>query len=248
MAEPSANDHTVRSFDAELDRLSNTVVRAGGLVESQLAAAVQALIRRDSALAAEVAAKDADVDALEQEIQDGAVRLLALRQPLAEDLRHIVAALRIAGDLERIGDYAANVAKRSMVVNQSPPVQAVAALPRMARLAQEIVKDVLDAYVERDVDRAIAVWRRDKELDILHTSLFRELVSYMMEDPRNITACSHLMFIAKNIERIGDHATNIAEIVHYQVLGRPLRGLRPKGMDSLPAFGREPSPGAVGIE
>lgn len=233
-------DHTVRSFDAELAGLSDTVVRAGGLVEAQLAAAAQALLRRDSALAAEVAVKDAEVDSLEQDIQDRAIRLLALRQPVAEDLRHIVGALRIAGDLERIGDYAANVAKRSLVVNQSPPVRATAALPRMARLAQEIVKDVLDAYVERDVDRAVAVWHRDEELDALHTSLFRDLVDYMSEDPGNITACSHLMFIAKNIERIGDHATNIAEIVHYLVRGKPLREARPKGEDVLP----DPLPGS----
>ncbi|WP_299440584.1 phosphate signaling complex protein PhoU [uncultured Rhodospira sp.] len=222
-------DHTVRSFDAELLKLANTVVRAGGLVEAQLAAAMQALVRRDSQMAADVVAGDAKVDALEQEIQDMAVRLLALRQPVAQDLRHIVSALRIAGDLERIGDYGANVAKRTMVVNQAPPVRTVAAMPRMARLAQEIVKDVLDAYVERDVERAIAVWRRDEEVDELHTSLFRELVTYMMEDPRNITACTHLMFIAKNIERIGDHATNIAETIYYLVQGRPLKDARPKG-------------------
>ncbi|MQX36948.1 phosphate signaling complex protein PhoU [Roseospira navarrensis] len=239
---PGPNDHTVRSFDAELERLSNTVVRTGGVVEAQLAGAAQALIRRDSVLAAEVAARDVDVDVLEQDIQDHAIRLLALRQPVAEDLRQIVGALRIAGDLERVGDYAANVAKRSMVVNQSPPVRVVAALPRMLGLAQEIVKEVLDAYVERDVDRAVAVWHRDEDLDALHTSLFRELVSYMSEDPRNITACSHLMFIAKNIERIGDHATNIAEMVHYLVLGRPLRETRPRGEDFLPDPGSLPDP------
>ncbi|SDD70957.1 phosphate signaling complex protein PhoU [Rhodospira trueperi] len=235
-------DHTVRSFDAELVQLANTVVRAGGLVEAQLAAAVQALVRRDSRLAAEVVAGDAKVDALEREIQDSAVRLLALRQPVAQDLRHIVAALKIAGDLERIGDYGANVAKRTMVVNQAPPVRAVAAMPRMARLAQEIVKDVLDAYVERDVERAIAVWHRDEEIDELHTSLFRELVTYMMEDPRNITSCTHLMFIAKNVERIGDHATNIAETIYYLVQGRPLKDVRPKGAghDFDPAVGELP--------
>jgi len=221
--------HTVRSFDAELQRLTHAVVRAGGLVEAQLGTAMQALTRRDSELAAEVVAGDARVDAMERDIQDAAVRLLALRQPVAEDLRQIVGAIRIAGDLERIGDYGANVAKRTMVVNQSPPVRAVAAMPRMAGLAQQIVKEVLDAYVERDVERAIAVWRRDEELDDLHTSLFRELVTYMMEDARNITACTHLMFIAKNIERIGDHATNIAEIIYYLVQGRPLRDVRPKG-------------------
>lgn len=235
-------DHTVRSFDADLQRLANTVVRTGGLVEAQLAAAMQALARRDSALAAEVIAGDAKVDALEQEIHDTAVRLIALRQPVAEDLRHVVGALKIAGDLERIGDYGANVAKRTMVVNQSPPVRTVAAMPHMARLAQEIVKDVLDAYVERDVERAIAVWRRDEEIDELHTSLFRELVTYMMEDPRNITACTHLMFIAKNIERIGDHATNIAEIIYYLVQGRPLKDTRPKGAGQTQGEPRRPVP------
>lgn len=229
--------HTVRAFDADLQRLSHAVVRAGGLVESQLGAAMQALIRRDSALAAEVVAGDSRVDALEREIQDAAVRLLALRQPVAEDLRQIVSAIRIAGDLERIGDYGANVAKRSMVINQAPPMRAIAAMPRMARLAQEIVKEVLDAYVERDVERAIAVWRRDEELDELHTSLFRDLVTYMMEDARTITTCTHLMFIAKNIERIGDHATNIAEIIYYLVRGRPLRDARPKGAGAVANVG-----------
>ncbi|MBB4267245.1 phosphate signaling complex protein PhoU [Roseospira visakhapatnamensis] len=240
----ASGDHTVRSFDVELQRLTDTVVRAGGLVEAQLGDAMQALIRRDSVQAAEVVAGDARVDALEQDIHDHAVRLLALRQPVGEDLRAIVGALKIAGDLERIGDYAANVAKRAIVVNQAPPVRAVTAVPRMARLAQEIVNEVLDAYVERDVERAIAVWRRDEEVDELHTSLFRELVTYMMEDPRNITPCTHLMFIAKNIERIGDHATNIAEIIYYLVLGRPLKDSRPKGGADL--HGSTPRPDADG--
>jgi len=238
----ASGDHTVRSFDVELQRLTDTVVRAGGVVESQLAGALQALMRRDSIQAAEVVSGDARVDALEQEIHDSAVRLLALRQPVGEDLRAIVGALKIAGDLERIGDYAANVAKRAIVVNQTPPVRAVTAVPRMARLAQEIVNDVLDAYVERDVDRAIAVWRRDEEVDELHTSLFRELVTYMMEDPRNITPCTHLMFIAKNIERIGDHATNIAENIYYLVQGHPLKDSRPKGVQELSDSGPPTDP------
>ena len=184
----------------------------GGLAESQLAAAIEAVVERDSDLAGRVSSK-----ATPRSTSSSAkstiwpLRLLALRQPMARDLREIVAALKIASDLERICDYAANVAKRSIALNQSPPVQPVYALPRMARLAQLLIKDVIDAYVERDADKALAVWMRDEELDEMYASLFRELLTYMMEDPRNISASTHLLFMAKNIERIGDHATNIAE-------------------------------------
>jgi phosphate transport system protein len=157
-----------------------------------------------------------------------AVRLLALRQPMARDLREIVAALRIASDIERVCDYAANVAKRSIVLNQSPPVKPVYALPRMVKFAQKLITDVIDAYVERDADKAVEVWMRDEELDEMYSSLFRELLTYMMEDSRNITASTHLLFMAKNIERVGDHATNIAETVYYLVHGTPLNQARPK--------------------
>ena len=148
---------------------------------------------------------------------------------MARDLREIVAALKIAADIERICDYAANVAKRSIALAQSPPVQLVYALPRMAHLALLLVKDVIDAYVARDAAKAIAVWNRDEELDEMYSSVFREFLTYMMEDPRNIGACTHLLFMAKNIERIGDHATNIAETVFYMIEGQQMVNPRPKG-------------------
>ena len=151
---------------------------------------------------------------------------------MASDLREIVSALKIASDLERIGDYAANIAKRSLALAQLPAVRPAGAIPRMGRLVQEIMKEVLDAFIERDVDKAVAARRRDEELDDLYTSLFREVLTYMMEDPRNITPCTHLLFIAKNLERIGDHATNIAETIHFLVIGHPLTSERPKGDES----------------
>ena len=207
-----ASEHIVKSYDEELRRLSNTITEMGGLAESQLARAIDAVVKRDSELAGNVVEGDAKVDQLQQDLDDLAVRLLALRQPMARDLREVFAALKIGSDLERICDYAANVAKRSIALNQSPPVRPVYALPRMAHLAELLVKDVIDAYVARDADKAYAVWMRDAELDEMYSSLFRELLTYMMEDPRNISACTHLLFMAKNIERIGDHATNIAEV------------------------------------
>ena len=152
-----------------------------------------------------------------------------MRQPLAEDLRRVVGALKISADLERIGDYAANISKRAVALNQLPPARPAAGIPRMGKMVQQILKEVLDAYVEQDAEKALLVWRRDEEVDEMYTSLFRELLTYMMEDPRNITPCTHLLFMAKNIERIGDHATNIAETLYYQVTGRPLTAERPKG-------------------
>ncbi|GEO82764.1 phosphate signaling complex protein PhoU [Pararhodospirillum oryzae] len=222
-------DHTVRSFDEDLKVLAKAVLRMGGLAEAQLANAVQALVRRDSELAGRVVAGDTRIDALEQEINDHAVRLLALRQPMADDLRSIVGALKISADLERIGDYASNVGKRVLVLNSLPPARPVSSIPRMSRLVQDILNDTLDAYGERDLDKAVEAWSRDEEVDDLYTALFRELVTYMMEDARNISACSHLLFIAKNIERIGDHTTNVAENIHFLVSGVPLRSTRPKG-------------------
>ncbi len=227
-----SSEHIIKSYDEELRRLNNTITEMGGLAESQLAAAIEAVVERDSELAASVVEGDAKVDQLQRDLDNLALRLLALRQPMARDLREIVAALKIASDLERICDYAANVAKRSIALNQSPPVQPVHALPRMARLAQLLVKEVIDAYVARDADKAYAVWMRDEELDEMYASLFRELLTYMMEDPRNISASTHLLFMAKNIERIGDHATNIAEDLYYLVHGTPLTQQRPKGDNS----------------
>ena len=222
-------DHIVKSYDEELSRLRNMIVEMGGLAESQLASAIDAVAKRDSALAARVVEGDAQVDELQRELDNLEIRLFALRQPMARDLREIFASLKIAADLERICDYAANVAKRSIALSQTPPIQPVHALPRMGTLALALIKDVIDAYVERDADKALDVWRRDEELDEMYSSLFREFLTYMMEDPRNIGAYTHLLFMAKNIERIGDHATNIAEDLYFLVHGTALTEVRPKG-------------------
>jgi phosphate transport system protein len=236
------DEHMIKSYDAELHRLSNTIVEMGGLAESQLTMAIESVVERDSQLAARVVEGDAEVDRLEREVDNLGLRVLALRQPVARDLREVFAALKIASDLERICDYAANVAKRSIALAQSPPVQPVHALPRMAQLAQLLVKDVIDAYVAHDADGAYSVWIRDRELDEMYASLFRELLTYMMEDPRSISACTHLLFMAKNIERIGDHATNIAENLYYLVNGMPLEQARPKADDSSLAVVRPSTP------
>ena len=233
-----ASEHIIKSYDEELQRLDNTITQMGGLAESQLGAAIEAVVKRDSDVATQVIEGDVQVDNLERDIESLVVRLLALRQPMARDLRQSIAALKIASDLERIGDYAANVAKRSIALNQTPPVRPVYAVPRMGRLCQAMIKDILDAYVERDADKALAVWLRDEELDEMYTSLFRELLTYMIEDPRNITACTHLLFIAKNLERIGDHTTNVAETLYFLVLGSPLALGRPNGYRSCLAIVR----------
>jgi phosphate transport system protein len=241
-----ASEHIIKSYDEELRRLANAITQMGGLAESQLASSIEAVVERDSDLAARVVDADAKVDALEHEVDDMAVRLLALRQPMARDLREIVAALRIASDIERVCDYAANVAKRSIVLNQSPPVKPVYALPRMVRFAQKLITDVIDAYVERDADKAVEVWMRDEELDEMYSSLFRELLTYMMEDSRNITASTHLLFMAKNIERVGDHATNIAETVYFLVHGTPLNEARPKADRSTSTSAQPAQPRKAG--
>jgi phosphate transport system protein len=226
------SDHIMKNYDEELNRLTRIITEMGGLAESQLAAAIEAVVKRDSALAASVVEGDARVDQLQREADNLALRLFALRQPVARDLRAIFAAVKIASDLERICDYAANVAKRAIALNQAAPLSHTLALPRMAQLAERLVRDVIDAYVARDADKAYDVWMRDEELDGMYSSLFRELLTYMMEDPRNIGICTHLLFMAKNIERIGDHATNIAEDLYYLVHGEPLAEARPKGDQS----------------
>jgi phosphate transport system protein len=214
------SEHIVKSFDDQLNRLEHTIAEMGGLAESQLTDAIDALLKRDSDKAAQVAAADARIDDMETEVDQLAVSLLALRQPMASDLRAIVCALKTSAIIERIGDYAKNVAKRTAALAEVPPVPPAFPVARLGRVAQEMIKDVLDAYVSRDVEKADMVRERDKELDTLYTSIFRELLTYMMEDPRNITSCTHLLFVAKNIERIGDHTTNIAENVHFLVHGR----------------------------
>jgi phosphate transport system protein len=228
-----SSDHIVKSFDDELKALNETILRMGGLAEAQLADAIASIVQRDPELAGETMREDIKIDTLETEVDQMAVRLLALRQPMAKDLRSILAALKISGAIERIGDYAANVAKRAIVLAEARPMRPVNGIPRMARLAQRMIKDVLDAYTEGDAEKAKAVWLRDAEVDDLYNSLFREVLTYMMEDPRNITPCTHLLFIAKNIERIGDHTTNMAEIIYFMVVGKPLLETRPKGGDSV---------------
>ena len=222
-------DHIVKSFDEDLKRLNNVIAEMGGLAEAQLTRAVESLVRRNSELATQVVQDDKRIDNLETEVGQMTVRMLALRQPMAQDLREVVAAIKIASDIERIGDYAKNISKRAIVLSAVQPLKPAASIPRMSQLALTIIKDVLDAYIEKDAEGARAAWRRDEEVDEMYNSLFREMLTYMMEDPRNIGPCTHLLFIAKNIERIGDHATNIAEIVYFLVHGRSLDEERPKG-------------------
>ncbi len=237
---PETAEHIVKSFEQELNRLRSLITEMGGMVESEVALATQAVLEHDDDAAAGVVEADPKVDALEQQVQQFVIRLLALRQPMAQDLRLIVACLRITGDLERIGDYAANVAKRSLVLGQFNLGIALTGLANMGRLVQRNLKAVIDAIGDSDADAAVEVWRSDEEVDGIYNALFRELITYMMEDPRNITPCTHLLFIAKNLERIGDHATNIAETLYYAVKGEPLTGTRPKGDTSAYAVVRPP--------
>ena len=224
-----APEHLVKSYDQELKRLRNMMTQMGGIVENQVALAAEAIMHRDAAAATRAVEEDPKVDALEREVETFVIRLLALRQPVAGDLRQIVAALKITGDLERIGDYAANVAKRSIVLAEFSRPYSLAGLAHMARLVQAQLKLIIDALGDNDTDKATEVWRSDQVVDDIYNAIFRELITYMMEDPRNITPCTHLLFIAKNLERIGDHATNVAENLYYAVTGESLPDSRPKG-------------------
>ena len=223
-----SSEHIIKSYDSELARLTGEIVRMGELSITQLEAAIDVVERRDERAAHHVVNNDEAIDQLEQEISHDVVRLLALRAPMAGDLRNVFAALRIAADIERIGDYAANVAKRSIPLSMVAPVGPVGGLEHLAELAAIEVRDVLQAYRDRDAERAYQVWKDDALLDEAYTGYFRQLLTYMMEDPRNITPCTHLLFMAKNIERIGDHATNIAENVWFLVTGEPLTKQRVK--------------------
>ncbi|MBU6498031.1 MAG: phosphate signaling complex protein PhoU [Rhodospirillales bacterium] len=238
---PENAEHIVKSFEQELKRLRVLITEMGGMVESQVAMASRAMIEKDAALASRTVEFDPKVDAMEREVEQYVIRLLALRQPMAQDLRVIVASLKITGDLERIGDYAANVAKRSLVLDQFSLPYTLTGLAHMSELVQENLKRVIDAFGEDDTEKALHVWRSDEVIDQIYNALFRELITYMMEDPRNITPCTHLLFIAKNLERIGDHATNIAETVYYAVTGQPLSDARPKGDTSAYAVVRPPA-------
>ena len=225
-----SNDHIVSSFKADLGRLDNMIAEMGGLAESQLSRSIEALCKRDLEAAERIIPADKKIDALEEEIYEFTVKLLALRQPVADDLRIIISAIKISSVIERIGDYAKNISKRTIVLKEGPSLTgALNSVSRMSDLVQIMIKQALDAYIERDAEKAGDVRARDREVDLLHTSLFQELLTYMMEDPRYITPCTHLLFVAKNIERIGDHTTAIAEQVHFMVHGEMPADDRPKG-------------------
>ena len=232
-----ATGHTLKAFDQDLDQLRAGIAEMGGLAEAAIAEAMRALVRRDSEAARRVIEGDSRLDSLETEIERQAVQLIALRAPMADDLREVVAALKIAGVVERIGDYAKNIAKRVHIIEDSRDLKPLALLPEMGRIAGEMVHDVLDAFAARDAAKAAAVCERDKALDDFYNSIFRTLLTFMMEDPQNITAATHLLFVAKNLERIGDHATNIAEMVYFAATGGPL-GEREKGADTTRPAGQ----------
>jgi phosphate transport system protein len=222
--------HTIKAYDTELQELANKVAEMGGLAEKQVADSLDALAKRDADLARRVIQLDSSIDALQREIEEKAVLTIARRQPMAVDLREIVAALRISNDLERIGDLAKNIAKRVMALEgEFHPQKLIRGLDHMTSLVLTQLKQVLDSYASRDLEMALTVWRGDEAIDAMCTSIFRELLTYMMEDPRNISFCIHLMFCAKNIERMGDHATNIAETVYYMLEGKAIAEVRPKG-------------------
>ena len=224
------SDHISKTYDQELDKLRRLVAEMGGLGERMLADATIALMREDAKRAQSVIATDPRLDELQRRIEDNAVLMLMRRQPVANDLREVMASIRIANDLERIGDLAKNIAKRSLKVQgHMLSGKAMGGVEALSRLAQAQLKDVLDAYAQSNDKGAIDVWTRDGQIAALENALFRELLTYMMEDPRNITFCTHLLFCAKNIERLGDHTTNIAETVHYLVTGQALPTDRPKG-------------------
>jgi phosphate transport system protein len=224
------SEHTAKAFDIDLQDITRKVAEMGGLAEKQIADAVDALVKRDAALAQRVMALDLTTDALQREIEEKSILTIARRQPMAVDLRDIVAAMRVSNDLERVGDLAKNIAKRVVALNGDfPPQKLIRGVQHFAELVLTQLKQVLDSYAQRDTAKALAVWKGDDKIDAMYTSLFRELLTYMMEDPRNITFCTHLLFCAKNIERMGDHATNIAETVCYMVEGRSLADERPKG-------------------
>ena len=228
-AEAMQRRHTVRSFDEELADLAGQIVQMGAYAEQQIAQALKALIDRDEDLALQVIERDQIVDRFEEAIDQQAIKMLATRQPMAVDLRVISMSLKISNDLERIADYAKGMAKRARRLNLSPQLKPLATIPRMVELCQAMLKDVLDAFITRDADKAMEVWHRDEAVDDLYDSLFRELVTFILEDPRTTSTAIDLLFIAKNIERIGDHTTNIAEKIHYMVHGVQINRPRASG-------------------
>ena len=227
------NEHIVRSYEEELNQLAAEVVRMGGLAEAQVNDSIQAFARRDVPSAQAMIGRDGKLDAMEADIERAAIRMIALRQPMANDLRRTMSAMKIAMNLERCGDLAKNIGKRTLILAEAEPAGPVTrSIERMGKLVASRLKEVIDAYTASEVDRAVSVWARDTEVDEHYESLFRELLTYMMGDPRTITAGAHLLFVAKNLERIGDHATNIAEIVHFEITGKEIVSERPK-LDTL---------------
>src|SRR5712671_597956 len=223
-------EHTAKAFDVDLQELTRMVAEMGGLAERQIADAVDALAERDADRAQRTVAADPEIDALQAQIEEKAVLTIARRQPMAVDLREIVGALRVSNDLERIGDLAKNIGKRVMALDgEFHPPKLIRGVEHMGSMVLAQLKEVLDSYARHDLKKALAVWNGDEEIDDICTSLFRELLTYMMEDSHHITFCIHLMFCAKNIERMGDHATNIAETVHFMIEGRAIVDERPKG-------------------
>jgi phosphate transport system protein len=222
------SDHIVKAYDDDLAALKAMLSEMGGLAEEQLSLSIDALLRRDTKLADIVVHSDEKIDALEVAIEEKAVLTIAKRQPMAKDLRSIMVTIRIASDIERIGDLAKNIAKRAHAIYDNIPPRLTKGLARLGELSQTQVKLILDAFAASDAEKAMEVWRHDEDIDALYNSIFRELLTYMMEDPRMIGACTHLLFAAKNIERIGDHATNIAENIYYLVHGEMLKEQRPK--------------------
>lgn len=224
------NPHIVKTYGEELDQLSAEVVLMGGLAEAQVADAVEAVARRDIGLAQSVVSRDHRLDELEKDVERKCIRLIALRQPMADDLRKTVAAMKISTSLERIGDLAKNIAKRAVVISEAEPMTPLTrSIERMGKLVSSRLRDVLDAYKSGKADLAQTVWASDTEVDEHYNAMFRELLTYMMGDPRTISACTHLLFMAKNLERIGDHATNMAEHIHYELTGEDYVEDRPKG-------------------
>ena len=233
--------HTVKAYGDELNQLTAEVARMGGLAEAQVADAVDSVARRDVALARAVVERDARLDAMHRDIERKAIRLIALRQPVASDLRRTLASMKLAMDLERTGDLAKNIAKRGLILAEGEPLQPLTrSIERMGKLVSMRLRDVLDAYAAAEIDRAVAVWNTDDEVDEHYNALFRELLTYMMGDPRTISACTHLLFMAKNLERIGDHATNIAETIYYEITGQEFTGERPRWNPDAAEAGPEP--------
>jgi phosphate transport system protein len=232
----TSGQHTIKAFDEDLDRLRALISQMGGLAEHAIRESMRCLVQRDLAGAEKIVENDKKLDALEIETEKRAVRLIALRAPMAGDLRDVVAALKISSVVERIGDYAKNIAKRVPLLDKVHNIQPVSQMPEMARIATEMVHDVLNAFVERDPEAAVRVVERDRAVDDFYNSIFRALLTFMMENPNNIGQSTHLLFIAKNVERVGDHATNIAEMVYFASTGQHLAD-RPRGNSPLDVEG-----------